>query len=168
VTAQAVLAASGQSVAGSIIAASATVIGVIVGGFLTGVVGHLRDRAREKRLAQTGARVVAADLAEASAALTIVSTTGDLIAEQVPAPPESWPAYREVLAARLPPEAWDQAWRAIAAVGRMARELPQLAPGGSLAHPSGATLKRIAAEVVTIDAGVRALTPEPGEARRRR
>jgi len=156
------VALQSQSVAGPIITASATFAGVIAGGFLAGAVQTHRENKREKHQTKVGSRLVAADLADAAAALTCILDSGNLIPQQIPTLPSSWDTYREALAARLTSDAWAKVRAAVAVIGTLSRELPALAPGGALARPSDATLARISDAAALIDEAIRALESGSG------
>jgi hypothetical protein len=73
----AVLAAqgSGTSVAGPLITATASLLGVLVGGFLTGVVTNWREDTREQRLAEAAVRLLHSDLGAVASKLEGISQT---------------------------------------------------------------------------------------------
>ena len=156
---------SGSSVAGPLITATATLLGVLVGGVLTGVITSRLEDTRERRLAEAAVRLLHSDLGAVASALDHIIRTDKVWADQVPASPPAWESHREVLAARLPGEAWSAAECACTAVQALDPVLrqasAQMRPGQQL--PDKVT-KRVQQVIGLVEEACRTLPLDDPEA----
>ncbi len=105
------------------IAAAGTAVGALIGAATGGVVSFRLDRAREKRRAKVGARLVRLDLSLLASALRDaehdqrwwVFRDDDVLA--------SWSEYAEAIAPRLSPQDFEDVTQSMSDLTRFSREI---------------------------------------------
>lgn len=136
--------AAASSTTPAVITGTASLLGVIIGGALTGAVQEYREGRKDRRLAAAGARLLRDDLERARAAVESVLRDRAVAAEQLPTAP-GWPAYREALAQRLGEVAWFDLRTAVDRIDRAAATLRPFVrangPSGPLPAPLLAELE---------------------------
>jgi hypothetical protein len=130
-----VLAAQAASSTPALITGSATLLGVVVGGLLTGFVQEVRERRKDARFSAVGARLLGDDLDRARTSLNGIVESKKLRAEDLPTVSSTWEKYREALAQRLPEEGWQRVRTTVAAVDRAGAELAPYAAGNVAPPP---------------------------------
>jgi xanthine/CO dehydrogenase XdhC/CoxF family maturation factor len=129
-----VLAVGAETTA--LIAGAAAVLGALVGATAGGIVDFVLERAREKREAMVGARLVLTDIALAASMLKEAEQTGKwwVFYET---PMVGWHAHRAALGARLSTEAFEVVTQSVVELERFGQTIKQ-AP-----IPPGAPYRRI-------------------------
>jgi hypothetical protein len=111
------------------IAAGGTAVGALIGSTAGGLVSHALERARDRRRALAGARLVRLDLSLTASAIRDAEhdkkwwTFRDV--DAIPA----WAEYADTLSARLSPEEFEDVTQSVSELTRFAREI-QRAPRG--------------------------------------
>lgn len=118
-------------------AAISAVGGALVGATAGGIVDYLLRQASEKRLATTGARLVAADLKRSDGHLQGMVESGKWT-ETARIPASNWLEYRAVLAGRLDGGAFEGVARIMIALDDLSyvRERPGVKPGQEVQLPA--------------------------------
>jgi hypothetical protein len=111
------------------IAAGGAVAGALIGSAAGGVVSYMLERARDRRRALAGARLVRLDLSLTASAIR--DAEGDKkwwVFRDVDAIP-AWAEYADTLSGRLSPEEFEDVTQSVSELTRFAREI-QKAPRG--------------------------------------
>ena len=135
-----VLAADGISPS-VLVSTGGALLGVMVGGVLNGVVQASSDRARQRRLAHAGVRLVRGELGEIEAVLS--STVDHRVWRRAALLPQNaWKDYREVLAQQLPDGLWETVAGAMLRVQRIHTRLEHVGGAGPTSDPLSDELLR--------------------------
>jgi hypothetical protein len=101
------------------------IVGVLVGGLLTGAVSYWQEREREIRSARAGARLVRHELAKNYQYMTFAQGRGSLaIIVDTPLSTERFDQQQSMIAARIPVAGWEalsKAYRGVDFVNNAAR-----------------------------------------------
>ena len=111
----------------ALIAAAGAALGALIGAASGGVVEFLLDRAREKRDAKVGARLVRLDLALAASQLKAAEGEGKWWVFYSTSM-EGWEAHRTSLAARLDDDDFETVTQSVAELQRFGVQVKQMTP----------------------------------------
>jgi hypothetical protein len=117
-----------------LVSTGGALLGVMVGGVLNGVVQASSDRARQRRLAHAGVRLVRGELGEIETALG--STVDHRVWRRAALlPQDAWRNYREVLAQQLPDGLWETVAGAMVDVQGIHARLEHVGGAGPTSDP---------------------------------
>lgn len=124
------LATTTQSVA--IIAATAALLGGVLGAIAGGLSDYFLERRREQARARAGARLLRSDLRVAAGRLGTAIESSSWLRVWDPSV-ECWDEYRDVLAISLGPSAWDCVEKAVSRIRQIDGNVSKAIAGAPLA-----------------------------------
>lgn len=115
------------------IAAGGTAAGALIGSTSGGVIEFLLDRARERRRALAGARLVRLEIALTASALRDAEHDGKWWVFWEADPLPAWERYAEALSVRLTPEEFEAVTQSVSELSRFSKQIREapMHDGGS-------------------------------------